>query len=222
MWMKNYRYYLLTLAVIALDQTVKLLIHFNLQLGGEIPIFGDWFKLHYTRNEGMAFGITLGWKYGKLTLSVFRLIAMFGIAWYLQVLARRGMRPGLLWCTALILGGAMGNVIDSTLYGALLGLTSTNAPTPWFHGEVIDMFYLDMWQGVVPEWVPFFGGEFTSLWPIFNVADASIFVGVTLILIFQKRYFAEKGTPEVPVAATPHPSTELAPEGSLPPPETRV
>lgn len=194
--MKYYKYYLLSLAVIVLDQVVKLLVHFNMELGtaGQIPVFGDWFKLHYTLNPGMAFGLQLGSEYGKLVLSIFRLAAMIGIALYLRILAKRGVHEGLLWCTALILGGAIGNVIDSTFYGVFLNNAPYDSPTRWFHGQVIDMFYLDIWEGVLPRWVPFIGGEFYSLWPIFNVADASIFVGVAIILIMQKKFFAEKET----------------------------
>jgi signal peptidase II len=192
--MKYYKYYLLSLVVIILDQTVKMLVHFNMELGtaGQIPVFGDWFKLHYTLNPGMAFGLQLGSEYGKLILSIFRLAAMIGIALYLRILAKRGVHEGLLWCTALILGGAIGNVIDSTFYGVFLNNAPYDSPTPWFHGQVIDMFYLDIWEGILPKWIPFIGGEFYSLWPIFNVADASIFVGVAVILIMQKKFFAEQ------------------------------
>lgn len=197
--MKYFKYYLLSLAVIILDQTVKMLVHYNMELGtaGQIPVFGDWFKLHYTLNPGMAFGLQLGSEYGKLILSIFRLAAMIGIALYLRILAKRGVHQGLLWCTALILGGAIGNVIDSTFYGVFLNNAPYDSPTRWFHGQVIDMFYLDIWEGVVPDWIPFIGGEFYSLWPIFNIADASIFVGVAIILTMQKKFFAEKEiTPE--------------------------
>jgi signal peptidase II len=117
---------------------------------------------------------------------------MIGIALYLRILAKRGVHEGLLWCTALILGGAIGNVIDSTFYGVFLNNAPYDSPTVWFHGQVIDMFYLDIWEGIMPNWIPFIGGEFYSLWPIFNVADASIFVGVAIILIMQKKFFAEK------------------------------
>ncbi len=192
--MKYYKYYLLSLLVIVIDQIVKMLVHFNMELGiaGQIHILGDWFKLHYVTNPGMAFGLQLGSEYGKLVLSLFRLIAMVAIAYYLLVLARKKVHPGLLWCTALILGGAIGNVIDSTFYGVWLDNAPDGAPTPWFHGQVVDMFYLDIWEGMIPEWVPFIGGQGASLWPIFNVADASIFVGVAIILIMQRRFFAEK------------------------------
>lgn len=191
--MKYYRYYLLSLFIIVLDQTVKMLVHYNMDLGviGQIPIFDDWFKLHYTLNPGMAFGMQLGSEYGKLALTVFRLFAMVGIGYYLYVLAKRGVHEGLLWSVALILGGAIGNVIDSTFYGVLLNNAPYDASTPWFHGQVIDMFYIDIWEGKVADWVPIWGGEYMALWPIFNIADASIFVGVAIILIMQKKFFAE-------------------------------
>ena len=188
--MKNYRYYLLTLGIIALDQVVKLLVHFNMALHSEIPVLGNWFKLHYTLNPGMAFGLMLDWEYGKLLLTLFRLVAMVALIWYLNRLARHHAPTGLLWCMALILGGAIGNVIDSTFYGIIFPeLISDGAATPWFHGQVIDMFYFDLWKGKLPAWL---GGDYTSIFPIFNVADASIFIGVATILIFQRRYFSEK------------------------------
>jgi signal peptidase II len=204
--MKYLKYYLLTLAVIAVDQAVKLWVHANMLEGeiGEIKIIGDFFKLHYTTNPGMAFGFQLDGAYGKLFLSSFRLLAMVGIAYYLYSLARREAPQGLLWAMGLILGGAIGNVIDSTFYGASLGLVADNATTPWFHGMVIDMFYFDLWKGTIPEWFPVWGGQYTSLWPIFNVADASIFIGVSTILLFQRTFFSEK--------REQHPDTEIPAE----------
>ena len=189
--MKYFKYYLLSIGIILLDQTVKLLVYYNMEMGsvGQIPIFGDWFKLHYTLNPGMAFGMELGSEYGKLILTVFRLLAMIGIGYYLYVLAKKRVHPGLLWSVALILGGAIGNVIDSAFYGVLLDNAPYNAPTPWFHGQVIDMFYIDIWEGRVADWVPVWGGDYMALWPIFNIADASIFVGVTIILLMQNTFF---------------------------------
>lgn len=191
--MKYFKFYLLTLGIILLDQVVKLLVYYNMDMGSEIPVFGDWFKIHYTVNPGMAFGLEIGSEFGKFALTTFRLIAMVGIGYYLYTLIRKGVPNGLSWCIALILGGAVGNVIDSTFYGVLLeGNAPVNAPTPWFHGQVIDMFYVDIWEGKVANWVPLFGGDYLSLWPIFNIADASIFCGVSIILIFQKSFFKER------------------------------
>ena len=193
--MKYAKFYILTLGVIILDQVIKLWVFNTMHLGQEIPVFGDWFKLHYTVNPGMAFGLQLGSEFGKLALTLFRLIAMTGIGYYLYYLIKKEVPMGLSWCIALILGGAVGNVIDSTLYGVLLdGNAPPNAPTPWFHGQVIDMFYVDIWEGKVASWVPLFGGDYLSLWPIFNIADASIFIGVAIILIFQRSFFIEEKT----------------------------
>lgn len=194
--MKYAKYYLAALAVILLDQAVKLAVHYNMEFGqvGEIPVLGDWFKLHYTLNPGMAFGIKFGSEYGKLLLTLFRVVAVAAIGSYLYYWVKQQAHSGFAWCIALILGGAVGNVIDSTFYGVLFN----NAPAyidqtpplyPWFYGQVIDMFYVDIWQGYVSEQVPLIGGQYWSLWPIFNVADASIFVGVTITLLFQGRFF---------------------------------
>ncbi len=191
--MKYFKYYLLAIAMIILDQVVKLAVHFNMEMGvsGQIYLLGDVFKLHYLTNPGMAFGMQLGSENGKLILTVIRLIAMVVIAVYLYRLAKKEVHPGLLWCGALILGGAIGNLIDSVFYGVWLNNAPYDAPSPWFHGQVVDMFYIDIWEGRIPEWVPFFGGEYTSLWPVFNVADASIFIGVGIIIAFQKSFFKD-------------------------------
>lgn len=201
--MKFYKYFLLTLAIILLDQVVKLLVHFTIDYGevGQVKVFGDWFKIYYTLNPGMAFGITLGSSYGKFILSAFRLVAMVAISLYLIQMAKKNTPQGFLWCIALILGGAIGNLIDSVFYGVFLNNAPDGSPSPWLHGQVIDMFYLDLWEGVIPEFMPnwwpsflpsFGSGQYMSFWPIFNIADASIFVGVAIILIFQKRFFKEE------------------------------
>lgn len=190
--MRYLKFYSLSLVIILIDQIVKLIVYYNMFKGQEIPVFGDWFKLHYTTNPGMAFGLELDYEYGKLILTLFRLVAMVGIGYYLYLLAKRRVPKGLIWCVALILGGAIGNVIDSTFYGVWLENAPPDAATPWFHGQVIDMFYIDIWSGYVAEWVPLWGGDYMALWPIFNIADASIFVGVAIILIFQKTFFNEK------------------------------
>jgi signal peptidase II len=188
---KYAKYFLLTLFIIALDQVVKLWVHFNMEMGvaGQIEVFGDWFKLYYTLNPGMAFGMQFGSEYGKLGLSLFRLVAMFFIGYYLYKLAKEKTHPGVLWSIAAVLAGAIGNLIDSIFYGVWLDNAPYNAISPWFHGQVVDMFYVDIWEGRVADWVPLWGGDYISLWPIFNVADASIFCGVAVILIFQKKFF---------------------------------
>ena len=191
---KHIKYFGIALLVILLDQVVKMLVHFQMDFGtpGQIPILGDWFKLHYTTNPGMAFGMELGSEYGKMILTSFRLVAMVGIGYYLSYIIQKKNHPIYILCIAMILGGAIGNLVDSIFYGVWLDNAPYNAPTPWFHGQVVDMFYFDIWEGYIPEWVPLWGGSYTALWPIFNIADASIFIGVAIILVFQNRFFPEK------------------------------
>jgi len=193
--MNNYlKYFGITLLVIALDQASKMWVHFEMDFGtpGQIQVFGDWFKLHYTTNPGMAFGMELGSQYGKMILTSFRLVAMVGIGYYLYSIIKKSSHPLYTVCISLILGGAIGNLVDSVFYGIWLDNAPYNAPTPWFHGQVVDMFYFDLWEGYIPDWVPLWGGGYTALWPIFNVADACIFVGVGLILAFQNRFFPDE------------------------------
>lgn len=190
------RYFLISLGIIILDQIVKLTIHFSMEENRDtIHVLGNFFKLHYVTNPGMAFGIELGGNYGKVFLSGFRLIAMFGIGWYMKKLYSDKAPVGFLICVAMILGGAVGNLVDSIFYGAIFGpeLTVDGAPMAWFHGKVIDMFYVDIYRGFID--IPFISKPYyLMLWPIFNIADSSIFIAVIFILIYQKRFFkaAEK------------------------------
>ncbi len=196
--MKLYRYFLLALVVIIIDQSSKLLVHFNMEMGtaGEVDVIGDWFKLHYLLNPGMAFGLKWSHEFGKLLLTLFRLGAMVGIAYYIIYLFKNQAKSGLLWCMGLILGGAVGNVIDSTFYGVFLDNAPANSPTRWFHGQVIDMLFFPLFDGYYPGWFPFIGGDYFLFFsPVFNIADSSIFIGVVLILIFQKRFFKHKEEP---------------------------
>lgn len=191
--MKTYQYFLAALLVIIADQVIKLYVFYNFPFEGyEIKVFGDWFKLNYITNEGMAFGIRIAGDYGKLLLTLFRILACGAIAYYLYQLIKKGFPQGLLWSVALILGGAIGNVLDSTFYGVFLDNAPFDAPTPWFHGKVIDMFYIDICNCFIPEWIPFLGGSYYPLWPVFNLADASIFVGVFWIILFQRALFKEE------------------------------
>lgn len=185
-----YKYLLLTVALILIDQGIKLWMYFDVLPNhyGEIDLIPGVFKLHYVENKGMAFGWTLAGDYGKLLLTVFRLCAMVGICWYLIYLTQKNAHSGLLWSIAAVLGGAIGNVIDSTFYGVWLNNAPLDSATPWFHGQVIDMFYAYGLDGNYPDWIPFLGGQFNTT-PIFNFADACIFCGVISILIFQKSFF---------------------------------
>lgn len=184
------KYYGLSLLVIAVDQLTKMLVHFNMEYGlpGQIKLLGDWFKLHYTLNPGMAFGIELGSDYGKLMLTSFRLLAMVALCYYVYHLIRIHAHKGYITSMALILGGAVGNLVDSIFYGIWLNNAPDGSPSKWFHGQVVDMLYIDIWEGFLPEWIPFFGGQYYAFWPIFNVADATIFCSVAALLIFQGKW----------------------------------
>ena len=199
-------FFLLALLVIGLDQLSKYLVNKHMQPGlpGEIPLIGNWLKLHYTLNPGMAFGVELlPPPYGKVLLTAFRILAAGGISYYMVYLWRHRAAAGFIACMALILGGAVGNVIDSIFYGVIYHNAPFGSPTPWFFGQVIDMIYVDIYEGFLPASWPLIGGKYLSLWPIFNVADSSIFVGVALILLLQGRFF--KQTEQNTTAATSAP-----------------
>lgn len=203
----NKRYVLvfgISLLVIFLDQVSKLLVDAYMikGLAGQIVLMGDWLKLHYTTNPGMAFGLRLGDSYGKLLLTIFRFLAMFAIVYYLVSLVKNREPKGLQFCVALVLGGAVGNLIDSMFYGIWLDNAPHGSPYAFLHGQVVDMVYIDIWEGILPKWVPIFGGEYYAFWPIFNIADASIFVGILSILLFQKRFFKEEDKKSSPSAST--------------------
>lgn len=193
---KLYHYFLLSAVVILIDQAVKMAVYFNMDYGGygEIHIFGDWFKLHYTTNPGMAFGYKFSGDYGKILLTLFRLGAMVAIGFYVSKLYKKQAHKGLIICISLILGGAVGNLVDSIFYAVfddnLLAIPESGIrpSTPWFHGMVIDMFYFDLGDVDLPE---FLGGR-VHLWPIFNIADAAIFVSVIVIVIKQTTFFPKK------------------------------
>ena len=185
-----YKYFILTAVLVIIDQAIKMWMHFDVLPNnyGNLPVIPDVFDFHYVLNPGMAFGMEIGGQYGKLFLSIFRLFATFAIGYYIVHLSRKNSHEGLMWSVAAILGGALGNVIDSTFYGVLIeDNVIANSITPWFHGQVIDMFYFEVFDGFWPEWVPFFGGSYNST-PIFNFADASIFCGVASIIIFQQSF----------------------------------
>jgi signal peptidase II len=195
--MKSLKYFGLTALVILIDQAIKFWVYYTFPYEGaehEWLRMGDWFKLHYITNEGMAFGIEFAGQYGKLFLTSFRLLAMFGIGYYLYSLVEQKAKAGYIWCIALILGGAVGNLVDSMFYGIWFDLYTYDAPMLLFHGRVIDMFYIDICYCLIPDWVPFIGGTTYPLWPIFNFADAAIFVSVIVIVINQKKYFPEHKT----------------------------
>lgn len=191
--MKYYKYFLLVLAVIILDQSVKLLVHFNMHLYEEFNVLGDWFRIHYILNEGIAFGLKADWQYSKLILSIFRLLASGAGVYLLYSYTKKDTHPGALWAGALILAGALGNLIDSMFYGIIFNNVPYDAPFAFMYGQVIDMLYFPIFKFTWPEWIPYLGGTmFHFFSAIFNIADSSIFIGVMILLIWQKKFFPEK------------------------------
>jgi len=188
---KYFKYFFISFFIIAIDQVSKLLVHHYMQMGsiGEVMVIGDWFRLHYLLNPGMAFGMEIDWEYGKLALSLLRLVSTFGIAYWVYYLVKTKAQIILTIASTLILGGAIGNVIDSVFYGVLIeGNAIIGSPTPWFHGQVIDMLYFPLIESTFPEWLPIWGGQdFLFFRPVFNIADSAIFVGVVLILFLPKK-----------------------------------
>lgn len=204
--MKKSQVYLLILAIILVDQASKVYIKTNFYLGEEVPVFGNWFKLHFIENEGMAWGWKLGesGSWGKIALTLFRLIAVFFGVYYIGKIIREKMHKGFIICVALIFAGAVGNLIDSLFYGLIF--EESNYATQnlaklfpegggyagFLHGKVVDMLYFPIIQGTYPSWFPFWAGEpFLFFSPVFNIADSSITIGLIAILVFQKRFFPE-------------------------------
>ncbi|NND71528.1 MAG: peptidase A8 [Rhodothermales bacterium] len=176
------------IAVLA-DQVTKVLVVRNMYQHQSIPILGDWLKLTYLENPGMAFGISFG---PPAMISIFSVIATFLIVFYL-VKVRHGFLPYRA-SIGLVLGGAFGNIIDRVFYGTIY------YDNPLFQGRVVDFIHVDIWRGILPEWIPLMGGNSLALFPIWNVADMAIVVGVVGILIFQKK-FHDKLVSEIPATA---------------------
>lgn len=190
-------------------------------LGEETNVFGNWFILHFTENNGMAFGMEFAGNYGKLILSLFRVIAIVVIGWYIWKLVKTKVAKGLLVSLSLIFAGASGNIIDSAFYAMIFNQSpmvheyayfnpekaevevingyeaeifpSDGGYGSFLHGKVVDMLYFPIIEGRWPRWMPFWGGEeFLFFRPVFNIADSSITIGVLMILLFQRRYFPKK------------------------------
>ncbi len=174
-----------------------------MSIGEEFYMLGNWFIIHFTENEGMAFGLSFGGEFGKLALSIFRLVAIVAIAWYLNNLVKKKMPFGLLLSITLILAGAIGNLLDSAFYGLFFSNSSWHSVAALFpegggyssflHGKVVDMFYFPIIEGNYPEWFPFWGGnDFIFFRPVFNIADSSITIGVLMLILFQRKFFIKK------------------------------
>lgn len=196
--------------IIIVDQALKIWIKTTHPTGEVMRVFGqDWFRLHFIENPGMAWGWKFGNETGKVILTLFRLAAVIFGTWYLGRIVKQKYKRGFIVCAALIYAGALGNLIDSMFYGMIFdkGLTydpaisdylqysgvahfSSSGYSSFLHGSVVDMFYFPMFKGHFPSWFPFVGGDdFEFFSAIFNIADASISIGVITLLLFQRRFF---------------------------------
>jgi signal peptidase II len=212
--MKKRHAILIILLIVFFDQLLKFYVKTHFQYDEERMLLGHWFRLHFIENNGMAWGWKLDFRWGKVILTVFRLIAVIWGVFYIKKLFTQRRSIGFIICVSMIYAGALGNLIDSLFYGIMFnkgaifndfqnnfiryeGVASLSARgyAALFHGNVVDMIYCPLFRGVFPSWFPFWGGqpfEFFSM--VFNIADASISIGVIALLLFHKRLLRTPGT----------------------------
>ena len=205
--MKKKHIVLFIVLLLVIDQVVKIVVKTHMTLDQHIAVFGHWFYIRFIENPGAAYGFEFGGSYGKLFLSLFRIVAVGFLVWFMGKLMKRGAPKGVLFGFAMLIAGAIGNILDSAFYGMIFSesgfsTVATMFPegggyAPFLHGKVVDMLYFPIIRSTYPAWFPWVGGEsFEFFSPVFNFADAYISVGVIYLLIFQHKYFLGKNTEE--------------------------
>ncbi len=207
--MKSRTVVLVILVILAADQALKIWVKTSMHYHEQIPLIGNWFRLFFIENEGMAWGWKFGGEWGKMALTLFRLVAVIVGAFYIRTIIIKKQHPGFILCAALIFAGALGNLIDSLFYGLIFSASDVGMPLAtmfpenggyagFLHGRVVDMLYAPIIEDKqLPSWLPIWGNErFTFFSPIFNIADASISVGVIALLIFQNKFFKKNPNEE--------------------------
>lgn len=181
--MKYYKYFLLIILILLADQVFKIWIKTHMYLGEEIHISGNWFILHFTENNGIAFGLQFGGVIGKILLTLFRIVAASFILFFLIRTIKKEYPNGFNFCLSLIFAGAVGNIIDSIFYGLIFNYA------PLFQGRVVDMLYFPIVSGHYPSWIPGLGGDYFIFFrPVFNLSDTSITIGVFSMLLFYSKW----------------------------------
>lgn len=209
---------IIVIAILLIDQIVKVWVKLNFTIGEEVCLIGDWCRLHFIENEGMAFGMSFGGVFGKYVLTFLRIVASFFIGWYLLNLIKKNENKLAIYSFTLIFAGAVGNIVDSMFYGLLFSestfftvsqfFPAEGGYAPMFLGKVVDMFYFPLIDTTFPQWIPFIGGNsFRFFNAIFNVSDISITVGVVLLLI--SLIFTKKGNDIATEAIKESASNEL-------------